>query len=90
MVSNLYWPVLIGETYTLLEYAIFEGKWYNWAKLVVFSASNFAVFFMYMNEGSNAISFLRGIEQTDEEVFVPSLFYKLGWKTHEDDETYPY
>ena len=43
-----------------------------------------------MDVGTSAISFLRDIEQTDEEDFVPSLFYKLGWMTHDDDETYPY
>ena len=46
-----------------------------------------------MDIGTDAISYLRDIEQTDEMLFVPSLFYKLGWLTHDDDETdetYPY
>lgn len=90
MISNLYWPVLINETYSLLEYAISEGKFTNWAKLAVWSIPTFAVFAAEMGAGSSAISFLRGIDQTDELLLMPSAFYKLGWITHEDDEIYPY
>ena len=43
-----------------------------------------------MGAGSSAISYLRGIDQTDEEDFLPALFYKIGWMEHNDGETYPY
>ena len=62
IISNLYWPVLINETYSLLEYAMFEGKWSNWAKLAVWSVPTFAVFATEMGAGSSAVSFLRGID----------------------------
>jgi len=43
-----------------------------------------------MDGGSSALSYLRGIDQTAEEDFVPSAFYKWGWMTHDDDEVYAY
>lgn len=90
VVSNLYIPVMLNETYSLIEYAYFEGEASNWGKLAIWSLSSFAVFAMHMGAGSSAISYLRGIDQTDEEDFVPSILYKIGWLEHDDDETYPY
>ena len=91
MVSNFYIPVMLNEIYELLEHAYFEGEWKNWAQLGLFTLNSFVVFGIHMGAGTNAISYLRGINQTAEEDFLPSLFYKWGWMDHEDDdETYPY
>jgi len=73
-----------------MEYAYFEGGAANWAKVAIWSFTEFVVFGLHMDAGSSAISYLRGIDQTAEEDFWPSLFYKWGWATHDDDETYPY
>ena len=83
-------PVLVNETYSLLQYAILEGEGKNWAKLGLWSVNTFFVFAAHMGAGTSAISWLRGIDQTDEEAFVPAAFYKMGWLEHDDDETYPY
>ena len=90
MVSNIYLPFMLNETYKLVEYAYFEGEALNWLKVLLWSANNFMVFGFHMDSGSSAISYLRGIDQTAEEDFWPALFYKWGWMTHDDDETYPY
>lgn len=66
VVSNLYIPFLLDETYELLEFAIFEGEWKNYAKLLLWSTNTFVVVSAHMGCGTSAISYLRGIDQTSE------------------------
>ena len=90
MVSNLYIPVMLNQTYKLFEYAAFDDGAANWFKALLWTANEFIVFGSHMDAGTNAISYLRGIDQTAEEDFWPAAFYKMGWMTHDDDETYAY
>ena len=82
-VSNLYLPVLASETYHMLEFALFESSVANWAKLAAWTVNFYLVLTLHMNFGTNTISYLRGIDETVWEPFLPSAFYKLGWIEHE-------
>ena len=91
MVSNLYIPVMLKEMYKLLEHAYFEKEAINWVQFGLFTLNSFMVLCAHMGTGTSAISYLRGIDQTAEMDFNPSLLYKWGWMDHGDDgETYPY
>ena len=50
----------------MAEFAYFEGGLGNWTKVLLWTFQEFMVFGFHMEAGTNAISYLRGIDQTAE------------------------
>lgn len=77
----------------MMEYAYLEpeeGFPTAMLKLGFWITNALFVFGFHLDAGTSSISYLRDIAQSDEEAFVPSAFYKMGWLEHDDEETYPY